>query len=182
MSNDTPPPAPGDSFPAGSPSDMRDLLLGPDSQPPAASKPSGPWVPPTAEKLQAILPGGYEIVRMLGRGGMGAVYMGRQVSLDRPVAIKILSGALAEKEGDFHFKERFQNEARAMAKLSHPGIVAVYDFGETGDGLLYIVMEYIDGTDVQRMIVADGRLRTEYAMAITATSSPRTSWSATTGW
>ncbi|HRQ90038.1 MAG TPA: serine/threonine-protein kinase, partial [Bacteroidia bacterium] len=134
---------------------------------PPASRPSGPWVPPTPEEMQAILPQ-YEIVKMLGRGGMGAVYMGRQISLDRPVAIKILSGALAEKEGDFSFAERFKNEARAMAKLSHPGIVAVHDFGETADGLLYIVMEYIDGTDVARMIAADGRLHTEHAMAIAA--------------
>lgn len=124
-------------------------------------------MPPTPQEMQAILPQ-YEIVKMLGRGGMGAVYMGRQTSLDRPVAIKILSGNLAENEGDFSFAERFKNEARAMAKLSHPGIIAVYDFGETSDGLLYIVMEYIDGTDVSCMIASKGRLHTEYAMAIAA--------------
>ncbi|MFN7560846.1 MAG: bifunctional serine/threonine-protein kinase/formylglycine-generating enzyme family protein, partial [Prosthecobacter sp.] len=103
---------------------------------------------------------------MLGRGGMGAVYMGRQTALDRPVAIKILSGAL--EEGDHGFTERFKNEARAMARLNHPGIVGVYDFGQTGTGLLYIVMEYVDGTDVAKMIAKDGRLHTEHAMAITA--------------
>ncbi|MFN0076132.1 MAG: protein kinase domain-containing protein [Prosthecobacter sp.] len=129
------------------------------------SKPSGPWVPPTAVELHAILPQ-YEIVKMLGRGGMGAVYMGRQTALDRPVAIKILSATL--EDSDMGFKERFKNEARAMAKLNHPGIVSVYDFGETPDGLLFIVMEYVDGTDVARMMAKDGRLHTEHAMAITA--------------
>ncbi|MCB1277906.1 protein kinase, partial [Prosthecobacter sp.] len=109
------------------------------------SKPSGPWVPPTAEELHKLLPE-YEIVKMLGRGGMGAVYMGKQISLDRQVAIKILSNAL--EEADASFAERFKNEAKAMGKLSHPGIVAVHDFGETEGGLLYIVMEYVEGTDV----------------------------------
>lgn len=131
----------------------------------SVSKPAPPWLPPTAEELGQLLPG-YEIISMLGRGGMGAVYMGKQASLDRPVAIKILSGAL--ESCDIGFKERFKNEARAMAKLNHPGIVAVHDFGETSDGLLYIVMEYVEGTDVSRMIAAETRLHTEYAMAITA--------------
>jgi formylglycine-generating enzyme required for sulfatase activity len=129
------------------------------------SKPSGQWLPPTAEELHAILPQ-YEIVKMLGRGGMGAVYMGRQISLDRPVAIKILSNTL--DEADASFAERFKNEAKAMGKLNHPGIVSVYAFGETEGGLLYIVMEFVDGTDVSRMITASGRLHTEHAMAITA--------------
>ncbi|MCB1279285.1 bifunctional serine/threonine-protein kinase/formylglycine-generating enzyme family protein [Prosthecobacter sp.] len=128
-------------------------------------KPSGPWVPPTAEELHKLLPE-YEIVKMLGRGGMGAVYMGRQKSLDRPVAIKILSTDL--ENADPSFAERFKNEARAMGKLNHPGIVKVHDFGETAGGLLYIVMEYVEGTDVARMIAKEGRLHTEHAMAITA--------------
>jgi serine/threonine protein kinase len=129
------------------------------------SKPSGPWVPPTAEELHQILPQ-YEIVKMLGRGGMGAVYMGRQTALDRPVAIKILSAQL--EESDMGFTERFKNEARAMGKLNHPAIVSVYEFGQHESGLLYIVMEYVDGTDVAKMIAKSGRLHTEHAMAITA--------------
>jgi serine/threonine protein kinase len=104
---------------------------------------------------------------MLGRGGMGAVYKALQTSLDRLVAIKILSGSLQEKE-ESGFTLRFKNEARAMAKLNHPGIVSVYDFGETPSGLLYIVMEFVDGTDVSKMIASSGRLRSEHAMAITA--------------
>jgi formylglycine-generating enzyme required for sulfatase activity/serine/threonine protein kinase len=130
---------------------------------------SGPprksWEPPSAEELGRLLPQ-YRIERLLGRGGMGAVYQGRQVALDRLVAIKILSNDL--EEADASFAERFKNEARAMAKLSHPGIVTVHDFGETANGLLYIVMEFVEGTDVARMIAAQGRLHSEHAMAITA--------------
>lgn len=127
------------------------------------TSPSARWEPPTVEELQELLPQ-YEISSLLGRGGMGAVYMGRQVSLDRRVAIKILSHALA----DAGFVERFKNEARAMARLTYPGIVAVYDFGETARGLLYIVMEFVEGTDVARMVEAHGRLHTAHAVAITA--------------
>jgi len=126
---------------------------------------SGPWQPPTAEELQKLLPQ-YEITALLGRGGMGAVYKGTQIALDRPVAIKILSNTL--EEADASFAERFKNEARALGKLSHPGIVGVYDFGEAANGLLYIVMEFIDGTDVAKMISQQKRLHTEHAMAITA--------------
>ncbi|MEZ5384988.1 MAG: SUMF1/EgtB/PvdO family nonheme iron enzyme [Prosthecobacter sp.] len=166
MSNDAPTP-PEDGFPQGRATDMQDILLSPQSQakPATSNSSASPWMPPTAEELGKLLPD-YEIVKMLGRGGMGAVYMGRQKSLDRPVAIKILSTAL--EDADPSFAERFKNEARAMAKLNHPGIVAVHDFGEAAGGLLYIVMEYVEGTDVAKMIAKDGRLHTEHAMAITA--------------
>jgi len=159
------PTQPADDFPAGQTGDMRDLLLSPPSGTLPASAPAAPWQPPSAEELQKLLPQ-YEITALLGRGGMGAVYKGMQIALDRPVAIKILSNRLDET--DASFAERFKNEARAMAKLSHPGIVGVYDFGETAGGLLYIVMEFIEGTDVAKMIAEQKRLHTEHAMAITA--------------
>ncbi len=135
----------------------------PDS--PASSTPRQTWQPPSAEELQALLPQ-YEISEMLGRGGMGAVYKGRQIALDRPVAIKILSNLL--DEADASFAERFKNEARAMGRIMHPGVVAVFDFGETPDGLLYIVMEFVEGTDVSRMLARQKQLPAEHAMAITA--------------
>ena len=133
-----------------------------------AMQPTGPkqaWEPPTAAELAELLPE-YDVHKLLGRGGMGAVYKGTQKSLDRPVAIKILSATL--DESDQGFADRFKNEARALAKLKHPSIVGVYDFGTAADGLLYIVMEYIDGTDVAKMIAKEGRLHTDHAMAITA--------------
>ncbi len=140
-------------------------LMAEAMQPTGPKTPAGPWQPPSAVELQKLLPQ-YEITALLGRGGMGAVYKGTQIALDRPVVIKILSNQL--EEADTSFAERFKNEARALGKLSHPGIVGVYDFGEAANGLLYIVMEFIDGTDVSRMIAKQKRLHTEHAMAITA--------------
>jgi len=109
----------------------------------------------------------YQFISLLGRGGMGAVYKAVQVSLDRPVAIKVLPGDLID-DTDAQFAERFKNEARTMAKMNHPAIVNLFDFGETQSGLLFIVMEFIDGTDVARMILSQGRLPVDYALAITA--------------
>ena len=123
------------------------------------------WEPPTPEELQAMMPG-YTIEKLLGRGGMGAVYKGVQQNLDRTVAIKVLPPGV-EKE-DPSFAERFKNEAKLMAKLLHPAVVAVFDFGTTSGGLLYIAMEYVDGSDVSRMIAQQGKLPPEHALAITA--------------
>ena len=109
---------------------------------------------------------GYTIEKILGRGGMGAVYRGVQTNLDRPVAIKILPPGV-EKE-DPSFAERFKSEAKLMAKLNHPAVVAVYDFGTTAAGQLYFAMEYVDGSDVSQMIAAQGKLPPEHALAITA--------------
>ena len=97
---------------------------------------------------------------------MGAVYKARQKSLDREVAIKVLPHAI--DEGDMRFAERFVAEARAMGRLEHPGIIAVYDAGTSPSGLLYFVMQYVQGTDVAQMIRAAGKLPAEHAYAITA--------------
>jgi len=132
----------------------------------SSSKPSKGWQPPTLEDMQAMLPQ-YEFISLLGRGGMGAVYKARQVSLQRSVAIKVLPGDLID-DLEANFAERFKNEARTMAKMNHPGIVKVYDFGETQTGLLYIVMEFINGTDVSQMIRSKGKLPQDHALAITA--------------
>ncbi|MBL9114263.1 MAG: protein kinase [Verrucomicrobiaceae bacterium] len=110
-----------------------------------------------------ILPG-YEVLDLVGRGGMGVVYKARQVSLDRVVAIKLLPRELIRD--DIDFKERFKQEARTMARLSHPGIVPVYDFGETGDGQLFFVMEFIDGTDLAKVIEQRGALPVHEAVRI----------------
>ncbi len=107
----------------------------------------------------------FEIFDLIGRGGMGAVYKGRQRSLDRTVAIKILPGEFAS--GDAEYAVRFQREARAMARLSHPSIVAVHDVGETPGGLLYFVMDDVEGTDVQQMLATGGRLPLDEALRIT---------------
>ncbi len=145
----------------------------------SASKPSGAWQPPPLEEMQAMLPQ-YEFVSLLGRGGMGAVFKAVQVTLDRPVAIKVLPVDLVADE-DTQFAERFKNEARTMAKMNHPAIVNVYDFGETNTGLLYIVMEFIDGTDVAQMIASQGKLPEDYALSITAHVSDALNYAHTHG-
>jgi hypothetical protein len=106
------------------------------------------------------------VLDLLGRGGMGAVYKGWQVSLERYVAIKILPPDF--EEGDSNFAVRFKQEAKTMAKFQHPGIISIYDAGETASGLLYIVMEYVEGTDVSQMIRRKGKLDPINALAITA--------------
>ena len=108
----------------------------------------------------------YEVQQFLARGGMGAVYKGTQRSLDRCVAIKILPPGIENEE--VHYGERFKQEARAMAKFKHPGIVAVHDAGETPDGLLYFIMEFIEGTDVAQLVAAQGKLPVAQALSITA--------------
>lgn len=106
------------------------------------------WIPPEPEHLAEMLPQ-YEIECILGRGGMGVVYKGRQKELDRIVAIKLLPAEMATDE---QFVERFRREARTLAKLHHPGIVAVYEFGQTPEGHLFFVMEYVAGTDLRRLM------------------------------
>src|SRR6187399_1012692 len=100
---------------------------------------------PYPEELQAMLAGGYLVESFLGQGGMGAVYAGLQLPLRRPVAIKILARGQA---AGFAFEERFRREAYAMAALTHPNIVRVYDFGNASDNFLFISMEFVAGGDL----------------------------------
>ncbi len=133
----------------------------------AAARPSqrGSWQPPSPEELHRRLPQ-YEVSEMLGRGGMGAVYKGWQKSLGRFVAIKILPPGV--DDGDEGFVVRFKREAKALAQLSHPGIIHVHDAGEQPDGLLYFVMDFVSGTDIQRMLSTRGRLPAAEALGILA--------------
>ena len=92
-----------------------------------------------------------EINRLIGRGGMGAIYQAQQTALDRTVAIKLIAREVA---GDTAFIERFEREAKTLAKLSHPNIVTVYDFGRTADGQAYLIMEYVDGINLREAILS----------------------------
>lgn len=107
-----------------------------------------------SEQDLRVLGGRYEIHRRLARGGMAQVYLARDRSLDRPVAIKEL---VPEFATDPSFVERFRREAQAAANLAHPNIVGVYDWG-TQDGTYFIVMEYIDGPSLSQVIRRDGPL------------------------
>ncbi|MCF7674495.1 MAG: protein kinase, partial [Akkermansiaceae bacterium] len=116
--------------------------------------------PPTAEEIAGHFPQ-FEILEYLGRGGMGIVYKARQKVLDRLVAIKVLAG---ERRDDPQFEVRFSREARTLAKLNHPNIVTVHDFGESG-GMFYLVMEYVDGVNL-RDVLRDGQMEPAQALVI----------------
>lgn len=109
---------------------------------------AGPgFEPPPPEALAELFPH-LEIIRLLGRGGMGAVYQARQKSLDRMVALKILPPELGQ---DPSFAERFTREARALGRLNHANIVGVFDFGQAKD-LFYILMEFVEGTNLRQAL------------------------------
>jgi serine/threonine protein kinase len=93
--------------------------------------------------------GQYQILAPIGAGGMGEVYRARDTRLDRDVAIKVLPDAFAR---DPERLGRFEREARAVAALSHPGILAIHDFGTTADGLTYAVMELLEGTTLRERL------------------------------
>jgi len=133
----------------------------PTSDVPTSATPLAGFVPPEPAELAKQFPQ-LEILELLGQGGMGAVYKARQKQLDRLVALKILPPQVAQTEA---FAERFTREARSLAKLSHPRIVSVYDFGHTEDGLYYFIMEFIDGTDLRHVIQA-GELSAAEALTI----------------
>lgn len=118
------------------------------------------FVPPEIAELAAKFPQ-LEILELLGKGGMGAVYKARQRGLDRFVAIKILPPEIGN---DLAFAERFAREARALGKLNHPNIVSVYDFGRSGDQY-YFLMEYVEGANL-RQAIRSGSLTAKDALAI----------------
>jgi len=104
---------------------------------------------------------GYEFLRLIGEGGMAAVWAARQKALDRVVAVKIFRRGGADPE----WVSRFQAEARTAARLVHPGIVQIYDAGEAGD-FLYYVMELVEGCTVAELIQIKGRLQERHALAV----------------
>jgi serine/threonine-protein kinase len=105
----------------------------------------------------------YRIEQLLGRGGMGAVYRARDMRLDRPVALKVVR---AELLGDPEARRRFRREAQIVARLQHPSIVSVYDYGTFVDGGAYLVMELVQGEDLRRVLQREGRLDAARAMRI----------------
>jgi serine/threonine protein kinase len=94
----------------------------------------------------------YEILEVLGRGAMGCVYKARQTALDKLVAVKVMHPSLAE---DQQFSARFKREAKAASKLDHPSSIRILDYGEEDDGLLFIAMEYVEGTSLLGLVHAE---------------------------
>ena len=113
------------------------------------------------EQIATHLGESYQVVRELGRGGMGVVFLARDIALHRLVAIKVLREEFARSE---EHRERFRREARMTARLSHPNIVPVHTFGEEGD-FVYIVMKYVNGESLAERLRAQ-RLSTEDARRI----------------
>jgi|GEM_PF-3660772 len=113
----------------------------------AASRPGSAMVTLSPQELTARLPN-LEVTEVLGQGGMGVVYKGRQPFLDREVAIKVIRPDFG---ADADAQRRFLHEARALARLTHPYIVSVFDCGQAGD-LYYFVMEYVAGNSLRRLI------------------------------
>ncbi len=106
--------------------------------------------------------GPYRLERLLGRGGMGAVYLAHDPRLARDVALKVLSPALATSPG---FRERFLSEARSCSRLNHPNITIIHEIGEE-DGLDYIAFEYVEGENLEEILAREERLSVDRALEI----------------
>jgi serine/threonine-protein kinase len=120
----------------------------------------------TIDAMPDLLPGaeiaGCRIEAVAGRGGMGIVYRATQLSLGRPVAVKLIA---PDRAGDPGFRERFERESRIAAAIDHPNVIPVYAAGEEG-GHLYLVMRYVKGTDLQGLLAREHRLRPDQVAAI----------------
>ena len=130
------------------------------STPTEAGQPADRKPPPPIATVAAAFPQ-LEILELIGHGGMGVVYKARQPRLDRFVALKLLPQSLA---ADAAFAERFNREARVLARLNHPNIVTVHDFGHSG-GFFYLLMEFVDGVNLRQAMQA-GRFTPQQAMML----------------
>ncbi len=116
--------------------------------------------------IGALAPGGtfagYRIEALVGRGGMGVVYRATDLSLERPVALKLITPELAR---DAHFRARFLREPRLAAALDHPNVVPIYEAGER-EGQLYLAMRYVSGSDLKTTLEREGSLTPQRALPI----------------
>jgi len=130
------------------------------TEPEAVHASTRSFLPPTPAELAGHFPQ-LELLELLGRGGMGAVYKARQKGLNRLVALKILP---PESSRESAFAERFAREAQTLARLNHPAIVTIYDFGQAGD-FCYLVMELVEGVNLRQLLQAH-RLSPRDALSI----------------
>jgi serine/threonine-protein kinase len=111
-----------------------------------------------------VLDGRYRIEEEIARGGMGIIYRATHITLDLPRAVKLITPQFAR---DRRYLERFRIEATAAARIDHPNVVAVHDFGEV-DGAPYLVMQYVEGVDLERLVAREGPLPPRRALALLA--------------
>jgi serine/threonine-protein kinase len=109
-------------------------------------------VPAPDEYIGKTVASKYRVEQMIGEGGMGKVYRAIQLSLDKPVVLKVLRAALLS---DANTVRRFQREAKAASRLNHPNSISVLDYGQSEDGALYIAMEYVEGKDLHHILSRD---------------------------
>src|SRR4051812_5946458 len=105
--------------------------------------------------IGTLVAGRYRLLEKIGEGGAGAVYRGVHETLRKPVAVKLLGRAA---RADREMVTRFEREAVAAANLKHPSIAEATDFGQTPDGMLFLVMEYVQGRSLQAIVEQEGRL------------------------
>src|SRR5689334_11100972 len=113
----------------------------------------------------SVLAGQFKIVRLIGEGGMGSVYLAEQLGVGRQVVIKLMrtnlgAGRLAELEG------RFQREARLVAQLNHPNLVQLHTFGRSEHGPLFLAMEYVPGRTLRQLLEREGALAESRVLGI----------------
>lgn len=111
--------------------------------------------PNTDRMVDRVVKGKFKVVRKLGQGGMGAVYLAEQVGIGHRVALKFLK---AEFSTDAEIARRFLNEAKSYARVAHPNAVALHDFGQDEEGNLFIAMEYCEGVDLKKVIAEQGKM------------------------
>ena len=127
----------------------------------------GVWLPTNrppsvADPFIGAVVGAYRIERLIGRGGMGVVYLAEHTHLERKVALKVLTEDLTANEP---FRQRFLRESRVAASLDHPNLVTVFDAGQVGD-VLYIAMRYVEGTDLRDLLQRQGKLDVDESVRI----------------
>jgi serine/threonine protein kinase len=117
----------------------------------------------SADLVGQVVADRYHILKKLGEGGMGAVYLGEHVKMGRKSAIKVMAAAMSQ---DPDAISRFNREASNASRISHPNVCQIYDFGETPDGLIYLAMEFIEGQSLKDLVEKDGALPPPRAAAI----------------
>ena len=108
-----------------------------------------------SDLIGSIIAERYHVIRKLGTGGMGTVYLAEHVKMGRKSAVKVMNPGMGQ---DADAISRFNREASNASRINHPNVAGIYDFGETADGLIYLAMEYVEGEPLTAVIEAQGAL------------------------